>query len=312
MTDKPLVSVIIPTMNRKDEVIECLDFVAKSNYPSFEVIVVDDASSDNTPDEIRRIFDWVHLIVSPQNNGAAISRNLGANYATGKYLFFLDSDAVINESTIENLINGFDTFPNAGMVSPIIYYYDDKDKIWYAGATINLLTSKAKYREIGKTDVGQFNQMEIIPSGHAPTAFMVKAQAFQDTGGFDINFYMGFEESDLAKRIETLGYAIVFNPGAKAWHRIPTLHFNNPLSEFLTYTSYRNSKIAYHTSKNRISYMRRYAGKTNFSLFLAFFLPASIAIYTMKCILGWNPGLLTSIFRGTFDGLKSGPIYQGR
>jgi GT2 family glycosyltransferase len=304
MEKVPKVSIVIPTMNRKDEVVECLRSVEKTNYPNYAVIVVDDATTDGTLEEIKRSFRDVRVIRNDENKGAAASRKIGLENSDGEYIMFLDSDTIVDDKAVEELVNGFAVFPEAGLVAPIIYF-EERDRIFYAGAKISLLTSKAVFRELGRKDKGQFNKIEIIKNGHAPTAFMVKREAIHAAGGFDSTFYMGFEESDLAKRIEKLNYQIVFNPKAKVWHQDPTPKYKSKLSEFLFYICFRNEKIAYYTSKNRIRYMKRHANRINLSLFLTLFLPASLLIYSIKCVFSRRPAMLASIFKGSFDGLKS-------
>jgi GT2 family glycosyltransferase len=298
------VSIVVPAMNRKDEVVACLISIQKTDYPNYEVVVVDDASTDGMPLEVEGKFKDVKLIRNYENRGAAISRNLGAGSSEGEYIFFLDSDTVIEEGTVQELVNGFGAFPGTGVVVPMIYYHEERDRIWFAGARISLVTSKAKYRGLGDLDRGQFHRVEVINNGHPPCAFMVKREVFDAVGGFDATFFMGFEESDLAKHIENQGYHIVFNPRAKVWHKIPRLRYESKLREFLFYVSFRNERIAYHTSRNRIRYMKRYAGKIRLSLFVTLFLPASLVVYAIKCVFSKRLAMLVSIFRGSVDGLK--------
>ncbi len=301
------VSIIIPTRNRKDDILACLASLKENTYPNYEIIVIDDASDDGTTAEIPKKFPDVLLIRNEISEGAPFSRNRGAEISSGEYLFFLDSDTVVDRICIDELTKVFRDYPSAGLAAPIIYYFEDNKRIWFAGARISLLTSKAHYRGIGKLDDGRFSNVEVLENGHAPTASMIKRVLFNEVGGFDHTFFIGFEEPDIAKRIEKAGYKIMFAPTSKVWHKVPVLEYKykNRLSEFLFYISFRNPNIAYHTSKNRVRYMKRYTNSLIFIVFLILFLPISVVIYLQKSILSWQPEMALNIMKGSIDGLKT-------
>lgn len=306
MDKLPLVSIIIPVYNRLAELQACLGSVRRLNYSNLEIIVVDDCSSQDPMAAVSAQFPAVRVLRHRQNAGAAQSRNDGARAARGEYLFFLDSDTAVHPELIRELVRSFINFPRAGLVAPMIYYHGERQRIWYAGATVSLLTSQAHYRGINEWDRGQF-PVGVLVNGHAPTAAMVRADIFQRIGGFDSSpdFYMGFEEPDLAKRIEKAGFLIVFNPRAKLWHKIPVPKFQgHSAKEFFYYISFRNPKIAYTTSRNRVTYMRRYAPKLNYFIFRLIFLPLSLAIYWLKSACSHQPEMWQSIRQGTCDALK--------
>lgn len=300
------ISIIIPTHNRKEEVLSCLESIKKIDYPNYEVVVVDDCSTDSSQEAIKKKFSEVKLIKNGNRLGAAASRNKGIKNSTGEYLFFLDSDTEVEPDILTKLLNGFEKYPGAGMVTPMIYYYEDKKRIWYAGGQINLLTSKAEFRCMNEIDRGQFSCIEVLKNGHAPTAFMVSRAAINKDGSFNTNLFMGFEEPFLAKKLERSGFQIIFNPKAKMYHKIRFPKYKNRLSEFLfdISVSFRNENIAFHTSKNRIIYMRTYASWKNFLLFLIFFLPSCLLIYTFKGLCSSRIRMILSIFLGTLTGLR--------
>lgn len=103
-----IVSIIIPVYNREDVIAECIHSVLSQTYPHFQIILIDDGSTDNTA-EICRAFAQQHPQISLLESGHAgvsAARNLGLDAAQGTYVFFLDSDDVIHPSLLENLVTG--------------------------------------------------------------------------------------------------------------------------------------------------------------------------------------------------------------
>ena len=173
MIKKPLVSIIIVTYNRENDIDKCLESVFRSSYKNYEIIVVDNASKDNTIQILERKYkDKIKLIKSKKNLMAGGGRNLGAKYANGTLLLFIDSDNIIDKDMVKELVNSILGLYNAGLVGPLMYYYVDPKRIWWAGANINLWTSKTTYIGIDETDKGQYNDVRKV--GHIPNIFMIK------------------------------------------------------------------------------------------------------------------------------------------
>lgn len=101
-----LISIVIPSYNRRDTIIPCIESVLSQTYGNIEVIVVDDASSDKTYELFEHFPDKrVHFYRYEKNQGACYARNLGASYAKGQYIAFQDSDDVWHPEKLEKQIN---------------------------------------------------------------------------------------------------------------------------------------------------------------------------------------------------------------
>lgn len=103
MSNKPLISVIVPVYNREKLIRSCLNIVTNQSYRNLEIIVVNDGSSDNSVSIIKKFSD-VKLIEHDKNRGLAAARNTGIINATGKYIHFMDDDDKINNTFYENLL----------------------------------------------------------------------------------------------------------------------------------------------------------------------------------------------------------------
>ncbi|MEM3374835.1 MAG: glycosyltransferase family 2 protein [Candidatus Woesearchaeota archaeon] len=254
----PLVSVVIPTYNRKEMLIRLIKSIKKSTYKNLEIIVVDDASTDGTYEEIKRKFPDVKIVRNEKNLMVSASRNIGIKFSKGDYIFLIDSDNIVDKDTIKILVETFKIYNNVGIVGPIMYYYYKPDIIWCAGVFRNMITGYTIIIGKDKKDVGQFKK--ILYSNDFPNAFMVKKNILKKSILFDDkNFPIHYEEADFCKKIKELGYKILMNPKAKVWHDIQNkYHFDK--------------KRAFFLSRNRIIFIKKYGKIYEYIIFFLIFM----------------------------------------
>ncbi len=292
----PAVSIIIATYNRLRDVDLCLESIFTSTYINFEVIVVDNASTDSTSEFLEKKYkNKLKLIKSETNLMAGGGRNLGAKYARGNYLLFIDSDNVIDGEMVRELVNFCKNLKQVGMVGPLMYYYEDKNRICWAGATINLWTSKAKYIGIGEIDCGQYKKVREV--GHIPNVFMIKKEVWKSVGGIDELFGIMYEESDLAERIKNNGFKLYIIPSAKTWHNLPAGN-RNPLRAIG-----ETQKRVYLISRNRIVFMKKNCNILQLVCFAILFLPLFTLFYEYKLIKLRQYKFAGQYIRGVWDGI---------
>ncbi len=281
MNPNKKVSVVIPTMNRADDVINCIKSVLASTYKNIEIIVVDNASSDNTTAQIERIFsknNKIKLIKSAINLGAAGGRNRGAKEATGDYLLFVDSDNVVDKEMIGELVRFFNNHEKCGMVGPLMLYKRDPKIIWLYFADINMFTSQAKYKGTGERDRKQYSK--VIEVGHLPNCFMVKKDDFIRVSGFDSKYIIMYEEADLAERIKReLNKKIYLYSAARTFHNVELIR-NKKKNGFL----FSSERRAYLTGRNRVYFMRRNASLLQLLSFFFVFNPLILLYYEINLL----------------------------
>jgi glycosyltransferase involved in cell wall biosynthesis len=115
MMQKPLVSIVMPAYNSACFIREALDSCLNQTYSEIEIVVVDDGSTDDTPDVVESYGGRVRLIQQP-NKGPAIARNKGIQHARGHYIKFCDADDILYPDHIEKVLAAFATHPEAGLV----------------------------------------------------------------------------------------------------------------------------------------------------------------------------------------------------
>lgn len=284
-----LVSVIIPTHNRKRQVLACLESLMDADYPSFEVIVVDNASEDGTAEAIETSFPSVKVVRLGRNTGAVTGRNEGIRHAKGGYLCFVDSDNLLRRDFLLELVRTAERDPRAGFVGPKMYFRSDPRRIWYAGVEIDHRTSRTSYRGLNEIDTGKYDREEEVH--HIPNVWLVKREVIGAIGGMDPEYVMTYGEAEWAARARLAGFKVLFCPSAVVYHDIPLPGEQKGLRAKIGFDSpYR----IFYAARNRALYMRRFAKKGDY---LAF-----ILLYN-NLFLIWYCGLLAA--SGRFDLMKA-------
>lgn len=211
------VFVVIPTYNRCQDLLFCLDSLQKNFLPDSRIIVVDNASSDGTREKLHSLFPDVILIEARQNLGATGASNLGFARALQEgaaYILRLDSDTKVAPDFLDKLVRFSESNANSGIVSPKIYELDHPDVVWYAGAGEHPWHFGAVYDSSPPT--GQPVKTDYIWA----TAMLIRAEVLEKAGGFDTDFLVYHEELDFCRRVRKLGFELWLVPEAKVWHKV--------------------------------------------------------------------------------------------
>lgn len=219
-----IVSTVVPSYGRPSDIMRCIASITQASLvPSLllEVIVVSNGYDEGTYASLTRLVEGAgiifHLVRPSEILSTSESRNLGASAATGQYLLFVDDDNVVGSSVLTLLCNALDSWKDAYMVAPVMYYGEAPEQIWCAGAYRTKLLMRTKWRRQLPTPLP-----ERLASDDFPNCFMVRTRDFRTIGGFDVvKFPQMFEEADLAKRLEAaIGGSAYCVPQSSVWHYI--------------------------------------------------------------------------------------------
>src|SRR5579883_2649918 len=136
------ISVVIPTYNSAHTLKESIKTLKHQTLPPFEIIVINNASTDDTEKMVKKHFPDVRLVTLPTNTGVTGGRNKGLEVSKGDYVLFFDHDMDAKKDMLEELLKIAESDKNIGIVTPKIYFWDDKDVVWAAGTDINLWTGQ--------------------------------------------------------------------------------------------------------------------------------------------------------------------------
>jgi len=227
----PEVAIIVVNWNRVQDVLECLDSVKKIQYPNFQVIVVDNASSDGSVAAIRQKFPEVCLIESKENMGFVEGNNIGLKTAAAQgaaYALLLNNDTLVAPDFLGCLIDVAESDPKIAVVGPTIYYAGSAGHpvegspniVWSAGGAIDRKRGTTRMLGLDEDDSGQFGQQPRLVDFVTGCALLVKMAVLAETGLLDARFFAYYEETEWCVRIRSKGYHILHVPGSKIWHKI--------------------------------------------------------------------------------------------
>jgi GT2 family glycosyltransferase len=279
----PFVSVVIVNHNGIEFVDTCLRSVMDSGYPDFEVIFVDNASSDGSLEYVKKTFarePKIRYIENSESLGPAVGRNMGVRIARGGYIVFLDNDTRVTKRWINELVDTLEDDASIGAAQAKLLRMDTDNLYDCAGDCLGPLGFLIE-RSRGAKDEGQLDFIADILSAKS-AASIIRKDLFERIGGFDEDFYMYLEETDLSWRVWLAGYRVVFIPAAVVYHA-----FNTTKKDFKRY--YPKYIVRYYGCRNYITTLIKNFGFLNLSRIL----PLHIGCWLILSI--------SFLFKGNFD-----------
>ena len=211
----PSISIIVLNWNGKKMTEECLNSLMPQLNKNFEVLVVDNASTDGSVEYLKKKFKKIKLIRSKENLGYAGGNNLGVKKAKGNYILILNNDIILDKNFLKEIWKHKDDADILGVKN---YYYDKKNIIWAIGSKINLLTMKASLIGNKIQDKGQLDKTQIDYT--VGSAMLINKKVIDEIGFLDENYFCYYEETEWQTRARNTGFKISWIPTAKLWHKV--------------------------------------------------------------------------------------------
>lgn len=217
----PLVVTVIPNWNLKEHLGECLDSLQNQTYSPLQVVVVDNGSSDGSPEFIERNYPGVNCIALPENRGYASALNEGIEFAltvNAGHVLALNNDTILEPEAVGLLVMALEDDPKIGIASPKVLYYDRPNRIYrlgdrrYSLLPMPLGFGNKWYDHPRYSGIMDFDYV----SG---CAMLIRAALFRQIGLFDPSYFMYYEDSDFCRRARDNGHRIVCVCDAIIYHK---------------------------------------------------------------------------------------------
>jgi len=285
----PLISIVTLTWNTTEVTCDFLKSLRDfCNYPNLEVIIVDNGSKEDPTSLFKEIYPQAHVILNGKNLGFTGGNNVGIRAAKGDYLFIVNNDTEFTPGLLEGLLEIFDQYPDAGIVSPKFHYFFHKGTIEYAGYnTVDVLTGRNGMIGCKEQDNGQYNTIKETNYAHGG-GMMVPRKIIEEVGPLPEQFFIYYEEFDWCEQIKRKGYKVYYQPKSLIYHK-----------ESMTTGKASPFKTFYHT-RNRILYMRRNVSWPNFLVFISYFTFLTVPKNTFSYLIKGQKAHLKNFWKGIF------------
>ncbi len=195
---------------------ECLNSLMPQVNANFEVIVVDNGSTDGSVKYLKDKFSKIQLIESKENFGYAGGNNLGVKNARGNHILILNNDVVLDKNFLKEIWKNKDKADILGVKN---YYYDKKNIIWSVGSEVNKFTMRTSLIGNKEEDRGQYDK-GLMPEHVTGSAMLINKKVIDKIGFLDEDYFAYYEETEWQTRAQKAGFVVSWIPMAKLWHKV--------------------------------------------------------------------------------------------
>jgi GT2 family glycosyltransferase len=257
----PKVFVLILSYNGKKWLEDCVPSVMAMDYPNYEVVVIDNGSTDGTSEYLQIKFPQVHTVAINPNVGYARGFDAGLEYAASRgaeYFLVMNNDTIIDRGALMALVETAIAKDHAGFVTGKVYFFDRPEVFQSVGMREDPILWNGGYIGSGEKDIGQYE--ETTERVWVDDVFtLVNRKMYDDIGGYDPQFFLQCEEWDWQVRAKKAGWHIYYTPTAKLWHRVSA-----------TIGGYGSPMSVYFLERNRMVVVARHGGARRLARYYAY------------------------------------------
>ncbi len=219
-----MISILIVNHDGRDHLRNCLERLAAQDGDYDEIVVVDNASTDDSVAMVESDFPACRLLALPENVGFGAANNRAAAAAGGDQLLLLNSDAWLDDGALPRLSAALDADPRLGLAAPELRYPDGRRQFAWAPATgvvgeaVQMQRNRFESRAWAHRVPPRWLRPVLGPGWFSAACILVRRAAFEAIGGFDEGFFLYFEDVDFSLRLRRAGWSLASVPGAVAHH----------------------------------------------------------------------------------------------
>jgi hypothetical protein len=298
----PKVYIIVLNWNGVLDTLALIKTLMKMDYPYFEIVVVDNGSTDDSVKKISQNFPEVKIIEAGKNLGFALGNNVGIKYALNKfaeYILILNNDTLVDRHLLSNLMRAATQEKDYSVFGPQIRLYPKKDRLWYAGGKIFMPLASVKMfcrnKNLTCTKIKENIEVDFVTG----TAMLIRASAFKKIGGFDKRFFVYWEETDWEAKALKRREKFMYVPEAVLYHKVARASGGEG-----------NPKMQYYFTRNNLLFARKNLPGIFWLTFLPYFI---LRVFVYEFLRGLVDFLILKpnrmigwfyILRGIFDFIR--------
>ncbi len=289
----PKVLIILLNWNGKNDTIECIESLKKLTYTEYDILVIDNGSSEDPSDAFKQLFPDILIIRNGCNLGFAGGNNIGIQYGLDRgyeYLLLLNNDTIVDSGFLDELIDASDSDAKIGIVGPIIYQYDNKNVVQSAGMNVSKYGVKSDNIGYNEKDHGQFHASE--RDFITGCAMLVKRKVFEHLGGLDPKYFAYWEDMDFCMRARKKGFKIYFTPESRIWHKGSS-----------STGGYMNKTAYYYHIRNSVYFFFRNYSRIEFMTFFIFLISVYSLMLIGYCIINHRYDLFIAYIKAIRDSI---------
>ncbi len=212
-----MVSIIVVNYNGMPHIEACIPSLLKQTYPNFEVIFVDNQSTDGSLDYARQKFPNLKIVASEVNLGYAGGINKGLAYANGEYIAPLNIDTEVDQNWLANMVRFLNENPEVGAVTPKILLFHDRNRINALGLSIHL--TGVNFVRAPNEDSKNYSNSPLKVAGVSGCSYLIRREILDRMGGAPEECFMGNDDVVLSWTINLMGYEMYCIPQAIVYHK---------------------------------------------------------------------------------------------
>ncbi|WP_456277647.1 glycosyltransferase family 2 protein [Bacillus sp. AK128] len=265
------IAVVICNWNKKEDVLNCIESVLSSSFKDLDIIVVDNASSDESVEAIRRTYPTqVKLLVNNVNLGGSGGFNTGIKWALAnnyKYTHLLDNDVILDKDALYNSFMFMEEHPTVGAVGSKLYSYYEPEYLQELGAEIDW--ERFYIHPFYKGEKDNIGISEIVECDYVPAcSVLVRTAAIKDVGLLDESCFIYWDDIEWFYRFKQSAYKVIALSSSKVWHKMGA---GVKANTFSTYYFWRN-RINFFISNLEIEKLDLFAERLSEEMYQAIYM----------------------------------------
>jgi hypothetical protein len=295
---KPKVVVIVLNWNGKQDTIECLESLNCVTYPNYDIVLVDNGSTDGSISSFRQRFPRIPILETGKNLGFAGGNNVGIRWGLERgadYILLLNNDTVVQADFLDELVSFAESDRRIGFAGPKIYYYNyngRKDVLACAGSEFKIWRGRLVHVGAGTVDCGQYDTVREVDYVEG-SCLLARTEMINSAGLLNPDYFLYWEDTDWCIRGARAGFKAIYVPDAHVWHKVPVR------------TEGKSSQAYYYFGRNVIWLVRQYAsGPQRVRFALSFFLIEMWRTVLVSLVLHRSITEVRSYISGILNGLR--------